>query len=293
MTETLPSQNDEISLLDLAVAIAESWMLLVFGPLLIGLAVFSYLHFSQSDSYRAEAMVAMSQEEAALLQSASVIDPAIQAGLSDANHGTVAAARQALLENRLSVQKLDNADYFRVSVTGTSPEETQALLTRLLDQLIQNSVPRGDKRRVLEQKLEALERSRQSLIDNLERLNAIYDQAGEGNWSAMTMLSNANQSSVLLISSIATTEQDILSTQLALQGSVSPADIIQEPTLSEPESQRTLLIAVVAAIASGFVLLLFAFVRAGLKNAAQNAESADKMRRIKDAFRLGRSKPVA
>lgn len=293
MTETLPSQNDEISLLDLAVAVAESWMLLVFGPLLIGLAVFSYLHFSQSDSYRAEAMVAMSQEEAALLQSASVIDPAIQAGLSDANHGTVAAARQALLENRLSVQKLDNADYFRVSVTGTSPEETQALLTRLLDQLIQNSVPRGDKRRVLEQKLEALERSRQSLIDNLERLNAIYDQAGEGNWSAMTMLSNANQSSVLLISSIATTEQDILSTQLALQGSVSPADIIQEPTLSEPESQRTLLIAVVAAIASGFVLLLFAFVRAGLKNAAQNAESADKMRRIKDAFRLGRSKPVA
>ena len=293
MTETLPSQNDEISLLDLAVAVAESWMLLVFGPLLIGLAVFSYLHFSQSDSYRAEAMVAMSQEEAALLQSASVIDPAIQAGLSDANHGTVAAARQALLENRLSVQKLDNADYFRVSVTGTSPEETQALLTRLLDQLIQNSVPRGDKRRVLEQKLEALERSRQSLIDNLERLNAIYDQAGEGNWSAMTMLSNANQSSVLLISSIATTEQDILSTQLALQGSVSPADIIQEPTLSEPESQRTLLIAVVAAIASGFVLLLFAFVRAGLKNAAQNAESADKMRRIKDAFRLGRSKPAA
>src|SRR5690606_23594233 len=102
-------------------------------------------------------------------------------------------------------------------------------------------------------------------------------------------LGEAGQSYATLISSITSTEQEILATRMALEGSVTTSDIIQAPTLEEqPLPQKKLLSAVLAAFATGVVLLLFAFVRAGFANAAQEARGAGKVERIKRACRLKR-----
>lgn len=288
MPETLPP-NDEISLLDIAAAIAESWMLLVFGPLIVGLSVLGFVHFVQPDRYASTAILHVSQEEAALLQSATVVDPAIREAGLDSSFDDIAAARRAVLENGLNTERLDGAELLRVTVTAGSPQSANALLTALITELIRNSAPRDDERRALEQKLQALERSVQNMNDSLRRLNALYDRAIDGDSNAMASLGDAGQSYATLISGIAETEEAIVSAQMALEGSVSPSDIVQKPTLEEEAlPKRGSLVAALAALATGFVLLIFAFLRAGLANAAKNPQSAENLKRIRNAFGLGK-----
>jgi len=289
ITDTIEAPEDEISLLDIAVAIAESWRILVFGPIVVGLCVFGFLFFTQQDRYASSALLQITQGEAALLESASVVDPALEAADWVSRYGDVAEARREFLEKSLKTEKVGETEYFRVTVEDRSPESARAMLTALISELIRNSVPRDEARRALEQKLETLERSAESMRESLERLDSLYDRAVSGDTGAVPFLGEAGQSYATLISSITSTEQEILATRMALEGSVTTSDIIQAPTLEEqPLPQKKLLSAVLAAFATGVVLLLFAFVRAGFANAAQDARSAGKVERIKRAFRLKR-----
>ena len=169
ITDTIEAPEDEISLLDIAVAIAESWRILVFGPIVVGLCVFGFLFFTQQDRYASSALLQITQGEAALLESASVVDPALEAADWVSRYGNVAEARREFLEKSLKTEKVGETEYFRVTVEDRSPESARAMLTALISELIRNSVPRDEARRALEQKLETLERSAESMRESLER----------------------------------------------------------------------------------------------------------------------------
>jgi uncharacterized protein involved in exopolysaccharide biosynthesis len=79
MTEqTIPAyEDDEISLLDILVTLAESWKLLVFGPLIAGVLA-GGLSFLWPKTFESVAIVRMTEEEVALLHAAPVLDPLIE-----------------------------------------------------------------------------------------------------------------------------------------------------------------------------------------------------------------------
>jgi uncharacterized protein involved in exopolysaccharide biosynthesis len=75
-----------------------------------------------------------------------------------------------------------------------------------------------------------------------------------------------------------------------LQG-LDDSALLQEATLpTKHASPKRGIITIMAALAAGFALLLFVFIRQALRNAAQDAESAQKLSAINAAWRksLGR-----
>jgi uncharacterized protein involved in exopolysaccharide biosynthesis len=67
--------------------------------------------------------------------------------------------------------------------------------------------------------------------------------------------------------------------------------LLQEATLpTKHTAPKRGLVTIMAALAAGFALLLFVFMRQALRNASQDAESAQKLSAIQTAWRkaLGR-----
>ena len=73
MTDTQPIpctfEEDEISLLAILVILAESWRLLVFGPLVAGVLA-GGLSFLWPSTYESTTIVRLNEEEAALINAA-------------------------------------------------------------------------------------------------------------------------------------------------------------------------------------------------------------------------------
>ena len=79
---------------------------------------------------------------------------------------------------------------------------------------------------------------------------------------------------------------EVLSIPRELQG-LSREVVKQPPTLpTEPISPTKGLIAAVAALAAGFVLLLWVFMRQAWRNAAQDPSAAEKQGRLESALGL-------
>jgi len=77
MTEQAFEHDDEISLLDILVILAESWKLLVFGPLIVGVLA-GALSFLWPKTFESVAIVRLTEQELALINSAPVLDPIIE-----------------------------------------------------------------------------------------------------------------------------------------------------------------------------------------------------------------------
>ena len=85
--------DDEIDLLDLLVTIAESWKLLFFVPLLVGALTATVTSFYKP-SYQSTAIVRLTEEEAAVLHSAAVLDPLLESfGYTQKANGNLESAR--------------------------------------------------------------------------------------------------------------------------------------------------------------------------------------------------------
>ena len=69
-------EEDEISLLDILVTLAESWKLLAFGPLVVGVLA-GGLSFLWPNTYESVSIVRLTEEDAALIHAAPVLDPLI------------------------------------------------------------------------------------------------------------------------------------------------------------------------------------------------------------------------
>ena len=79
---------------------------------------------------------------------------------------------------------------------------------------------------------------------------------------------------------------EVINIPRALQG-LSRDVAIQSPTLpTDPVAPKKSLIAVLAALGSGFALLLWVFMRQAWRGAAQNPDAAEKQAKLRLAFGL-------
>ncbi len=275
-------EEDEISLLDLLQTLVENLRLLVIGPLTVGLLSLAGASFWPK-TYESTAVLQADQTTASIMLSAAVLDP-IAVSLGYTTQMTVEEAR---LKLRGQVKANANAKDKLLTLTAQAgtPQAAQALAQSLLTQTFVQSRPRGSEKMRLEKQLAQAQTREKEARDAAERLTIKLDKAsGE---QSLSVAQGYGQ----LIGVVKEAQNSQIEFERQLQG-LDASVLIQEATLPNKHvAPKRSLTAVIAALATGFALLLFVFVRQALRNAGQNTESAPKIHALKAAWRkaLGRS----
>jgi hypothetical protein len=280
--------RDEVSLLDLLVVIAESWVILLVVPVIAAMLAFASFTLLDDPEHEAQAILRLSKEDAALLTSARVLDPAIvQSGWLERYSGRVSLARERLIAS-ISTSPVEDTGTYRLTLSANSPETATATLQVIIASLIENSAPSADSRELLELRLSNLKRSHEVGQASLMRINSLFDVVtAEALQSGTIELGSLGASIASLVSQISTTEEAIWRTSMALDGSISASDVVQPPVVTVPASFRSsALRSILVGAGVGFVLLIVVFARAGLRSAASDPVSLSKVNRIRRAFWL-------
>lgn len=276
-----PTGEDEISLLDIMLTLAENVKLLIIGPLLVGLCALG-LGYVLPRTFESVAVLQADQGTASLMTTAAVLDPVIaKLGL-----GKDASPEQARRELERAVKAtIGKADkLLTLTVSASTPQQAQTIANALLEQTYAQISPKGTVRSRLEVQLaEAQERGKNSqdaaalVIQRMESLSS--NPASGGNLSQII-----GYAELLGASAAAQTQVSALEAQLE---GLSASQLVQPPSLPEKASQpKKGLLAVSGTLATGFLLLLFIFVRQALRTAAVDPEAADKLARIRRALGL-------
>lgn len=261
MTEQIiePS-DDEISLLDILVTLAEAWRLLIIGPLVVAILA-GGVSFLWPKTYESIASLRLNDEEIALLHTAPVLDPLIDKfGFLAKADGVKDDARQLLKQN-LSYSIDKKTKLATLVAKGTSPEDAQALGRNAVEVLLIELQPKGQEREAIVQKM---------------ALNHQLIADGVG-----TFMRSSNK----------IVDPRVDNIELSLKLKARGAEVFaQEPSLSsKPVSPKRSLIIVLATLASAFVLLLFVFVRKAWRGAVQDESAAIKIQQIKRSLGLSKS----
>jgi capsular polysaccharide biosynthesis protein len=281
MSSEYQVQDDEISLLDLALTVAENLRLLIIGPIaagLIALGVSSLLP-NTFESVAILNVIDQPEKVASLATSAAVLDPvAEQIGLTKS--ATKDAARAELRE-RLSMAVGRKDGLLTLTTKGESGEEAQALANLVLAQLFVAVAPKGQDATDLEKSLSLA----RSLYANnqlvIERSSALMGAAkSENAVNAVNAVNAGLQGYAELIALQQSLAAKIASDERSLRG-LTETSLAQTPTLpTQHVAPKRSLISGLAALATGFALLLFVFIRKALANAAVG-EDGERVRQIK------------
>jgi uncharacterized protein involved in exopolysaccharide biosynthesis len=274
-------EEDEISLLDILVTLAESWRLLVFGPLLAGVLA-GALSFLWPKTFESVAILRISEEEAALFHSAPVLDPLIAKFdlLKDADYIQDDARDE--LKKRLVIAVDKKTKLTTLTAKSKTPESAQALGKVAVGQLLVELQPKGKAKALIEK----------TIAINVQAINVAGDgvEAIQRSLKKGQLSDSARESAIKNLVAINSDISKRNQENAELTQKLDPlgAEVyLQEPNLpqlkSEPKRSLAVLIAV---LASGFALLVFVFVRKAWLFAAQDVEMAVKIHRIRKSFGL-------
>jgi uncharacterized protein involved in exopolysaccharide biosynthesis len=284
MQTTNHYEEDEISLLDILVTLAESWKLLVFGPIIAGVLA-AGLSFLWPATYESVAIVRLSEEEAALLHTALVLDPLVEKfGYLQKADGNKDSARTALKSN-LTFAADKKTKLLTITAKAHSGDGAQALGQAALAVLLRELGPKGKDKELL---LQTIEINKQSIADNTDALESIKKNVTRLMGNEAVLDSSMKQFANLSTEISRLTLQNIsLAQKLEPRGSEV---YVQEPSLPQSKSApKRSLVAVLAALAVGFGLLLFVLVGKAWRSAAQDAESAVKVAHIRQLLGMGKA----
>ena len=277
---------DEISLLDLLVTAAESWKLLIFGPIAAGLVGLS-VAFLLPATYVSTAVLSLPQDgfNNAIAQAVASSDDFLlgvaqsTGRLDDSNARSKAAEQIRELRTQTKVTSDRKSQLLSIKVTARTPEQAQALNQKLVDALLVASKPTGS----MLQRL-------QTELANAEASAKGYQaaQAAVTRWLAKPLPGNTSETFVQAVVALQANNESTENRIFRIKESITGLDqsvVIQQPDrpLARTSPKRSL-IAVLTALAAGFVLLLYVFIRQALRQSAQDPESARKLQAIKQAL---------
>lgn len=283
MTEqTIPTfEKDEISLLDVLVTLAESWKLLVFGPLIVGV-IAGGLSFLWPKTFESVAILRLSEEELALLYSAPVLDPLI------VKYGVLEEAGGIFDDARVSIKKrmifaIDKKTKLAtLTVKGNTPDEAQAIAKSAIESLIRELQVKGKDKKIIEKTIEINNQAINTAEDALDTI-----QSSIKKWGGSDLVQESTIKNLTAINSdIARRRQEneVLFQRLEPRGVEL---YVQEPNLPYRKvSPRRSIIVLSAVFATGFILLIFVFIRKAMERVLLDAESVNKLAAIKRSLGL-------
>jgi uncharacterized protein involved in exopolysaccharide biosynthesis len=274
-------EDDEISLLDLLQTIAENLRLLVIGPIVVGLLALAGASLWPK-TYESTAILKAEQVTASLMLSAAVLDP-IAANLGYTPKLEQDAARDKL---KSQIKSSFNAKDKMLTLTtqADNPQAAQALAKAVLQQTYAQSQPRdSEKLRLQKQLAQAQTREKEANQTAVLLAGKMEKSGGEVSFQVA-------QGYAQMIGVVKESQATQIDIERQLQG-LDASALVQEATLpTKHAAPKRGLITIMATLAAGFALLLFVFMRQALRNASQDAESAQKLSAINAAWRkaLGR-----
>lgn len=278
----LDTEENETSVLDLLLVVAENLRLLILGPLLVGLLALS-IGYALPQSYTSQAIVALSTptptpaQAAAMMVSPLVLDGVILSLNLSAGQATEAARAKLASQIKAAVGK---DGLLRLDVTANAPLEAQTLANAVIDTWLKSTVPSESERADLTTRLDYAKSALASVRQLLESLPK------EGGTYLRKPLTRAEAGTTIVAIGALQDRyfSEVLSIPRSLRGLTRDV-VVQPPTLpTQPVAPKKSLIAVLAALGSGFALLLWVFMRQAWKNAAQDPEAAEKQARLRAAM---------
>ena len=208
-----------------------------------------------------------------MLVSPIVLDPVIES-LNLSKGQPIQVARTGLASQIKAAVGKDGL--LRLDVTANTPLQAQAIANAVIDTWLKSTRPGEQDRVDLEKRLAYAKVSLESIRRLLERLTA----EGATDLNKPLTRGEAGTSIVAVGELQARYLGEVLSIPRSLQG-LSRDVVVQPPTLpTEPVAPKKSLIAVLAALGSGFALLLWVFMRQAWKNAAQDPQAAEKQAKL-------------
>ena len=286
----IETQEQDISLLDLLLIAAGEIKLLILGPLLVGLLALG-VGYALPQSFTSQAILLLPtptstsitiqlptpNQVAVMLVGPIVLDPVIES-LKLSKGAPIQLTRVELAKQIKATVGKDML--LRFDVNANTPLQAQTLANAVIDSWLKSTVPGDQDRADMEQRLT---RSKASLA-SVDRLQERLIAQGADELGKPLTRGDAGAGIVIVAELQARYLGEVLSIPRLLQGLTR--DVLrQAPTLpTEPVSPKKGLIAVLATLASGFVLLLWVFMRNAWKNAALDPAVAEKQARLRSAF---------
>ena len=276
----LATTLEEFSLLDLLVTLAENLKLLVIGPLLVGLCALA-IGFALPKTFESVAVLQAEQFPASLMTTATVLDPVI-ASLGLAKGETVEEARIELRQQiKAVVGRTDKL--LTLTVSAGSAVQAQAIANALLLQAYKESRPRANAKVRLETQLAEVQTRFKNATSAGNNMLKRLESTGVGSSGSAELARGYAE----LLGGTGEAQKQITALEAQLEGLISPAQLIQAPTLPEKASKpKKALLAIGATLAAGLLLVMFVFMRQIAVKTSANAKAAEKLARIRRSMGL-------
>lgn len=281
MTEQAVSRyaDDEISLLDILVTLAESWKLLVFGPLAAAMLA-AALSFLLPKTFESTAIVRLAETEVALVGAVPVLDPLIvKFDLLPEFDGNQDDAR-AYLAKQITGKFDKKTGLSTITAIATTPERAQAMGVAAINALLLELLPKGKNKDQVEQTISSNEGIIANNVDAVEQLKRQMGKQGQNDTGLEVVMKHYAS----LTAEVA--RKELENSELRKSLTVKGAELfVQQPSFPQRKvSPRRSLIVLLVGVTSVFVLLLFVFVRKAWSIAELDAANASKIFRIKQSI---------
>ena len=276
-------EENETSLLDLLVVVAENLKLLILGPFAAGLLALG-IAFALPQSYVSSAILALPTptptptQAAAMMVSSIVLDRVVES-LKLSKGQPIQVARKTLTNEIKATVGKDGL--LHLDVSAPSAIQAQAIANAVIDSWLISTVPSEDDRADLEKRLSHAKRAFDSTTSFVEHF-APKDSASLNN---PLLLDQGGGATIVAVGELQVRYlNDVLSISRSLNG-LSRDIVTQPPTLpTEHVSPQKGLFATLSALAAGFALLLWVFLRQAWRNAVLDPQAAPKLARLRAAL---------
>jgi LPS O-antigen subunit length determinant protein (WzzB/FepE family) len=274
MTDQAINTDDEISLLDILVILAESWKLLLFGPLIAALLA-GALSFLWPKTFESVVIVRLTEDEVALLHAAPVLDPLIEKFGYLQNADGIKDDAIVALKKDLSFSTDKKTRFSTVVAKGRTPESAQVLGQAAMEALLIELQPKGKEKEAILQEIAV---NNQLIADGV--ISVERNSAKQKDTKFFDDLNNSDGAKTK------TVNLKLINLELGLKLQAKGSEVfVQEPSLPQRKtSPKRTLVVLLAAMATIFALLLFVFIRKAWNSACQDEVASAKIKKIKLAF---------
>lgn len=271
------SVDDEISFLDLLLVVVQNLRLLLITPLVVGSAALGVASVLPT-TYESSAVQMGDTQLVTMYNSAQVRD-AVIAELKYARTGEdLDSARERLAED-LKVGFNNKDKTVGITARAPKPEAAQRMANVAVAQANMLNRSRVDDVARLRAQFDLATKREFDYSSGLDRIAQQIEKAQPGATgnllSVQVQRLDASRDAQISLSSLA----DALA-------KAQRFDLLQQPTLpTKPVPHKRTMVGAIAALVTGFLLLIFVFIRQTLRNAESNPESAQKLAQLRTAWR--------
>jgi LPS O-antigen subunit length determinant protein (WzzB/FepE family) len=272
-------QDDEISLLDIVVALAESWKLLVLGPLIAG-GIACGLSFLWPKTFESKAIMRLTEEQVAMLHSPSVLNYLIRNFGQPAKVDDVMDEVRQDLKKRLIFHVDKKSKLAIITARGSSPDAAQVLGSNACAALLLELQVKGREKAIIEETIAINNIAIAGATDILDGIQLNLKKMHPNGLTHDLAVKNLT----LVYSDIAKFSYENLTLKHKLEPMGEEVFVQRASLPQKMVAPKRGLVVLLAVLASGLVLLMWVLVRKAWQQAAKEAEFVEKLARIQAAL---------